>query len=614
METLIREEKHVNCGIADMPAIPLMLHGNQNNNARISSFAGSISRLMNLATNSARDAALNAAFNPGKASTSSHALLSVLAANGVDRVFLVPGESYLGILDALADFPRIDVVTCRHEAGAGFMACADGRLTRRPGVVMVSRGPGATNASIALHTAQQDGIPLLLIVGQIATANLRKEAFQEIDYQHMVGSIAKWVVEVTEPEQLAPATFKALRIAMSGTPGAVVLVVPEDIQQQSVEVNAWQVPPAIATLPGAQTLRRIARLLDQSQRPLIIAGGGFDAPDGRASLLRLAQTYDVPVAVSFRRQDIFPNRHPLYAGELGLANPPEQIEAFESSDLVVAIGTRLGDITTQGYRFPKPPRASQTLVHCHADGHAVGLHVAPDIGVVCDPVALADALASLGGSTVRSRPWSAHLRNIAQRIAQWPPRAADEHHARDDDIRHAVQFADVIRSLEKHAPADAVVCVDAGTFAAPVYRHFSFCPPQRLMAPLSGAMGYGTPVAVATQLRLPGRKTICLVGDGGFAMTGNEMIAAVARRLPILFIVSNNDCYGSIRLHQQRAYPGRHVGTSLVNPDFVTLARAFGIEAERIDASTDIDAAIERGLAARQPYFIEVLSRIEAAR
>jgi acetolactate synthase-1/2/3 large subunit len=550
---------------------------------------------------------------PATATTSSHALLSVLVANGIDRVFLVPGESYLGILDALADFPQIDVVTCRHEAGAGFMACADGRLTRRPGVVMVSRGPGASNAAIALHTAQQDGIPLLLIVGQIPKADLRKEAFQEIDYQRMYGSIAKWVVEVTKPEQLAAAAFKALRIAMADTPGAVVLVVPEDIQQQQVESDPWQVPPSISTIPSHATLERIARLLEQAQRPLIIAGGAFEAPRGRESLLTLAETYDVPVAVSFRRQDIFPNQHPLYAGDLGLANPSEQIEAFESSDFVLALGTRLGDITTQGYRFPKPPRATQAFVHCHADGHAVGLHVAPDIGVVCNPVAFAEALAGLHRSHTRSQQWAAHLRTIATRIAEWPERTVESGEGEGNgNTGGVVRFVDVVRSLAEHAPADAVICVDAGTFAAPVYRHFPFRYPQRLMSPLSGAMGYGTPAAVATQLRLPAQKTICLVGDGGFAMTGNEMIAAVARRLPILFILSNNNCYGSIRVHQDRTYPGRHVGTTLTNPDFTLIAGAFGIDAERVTASGEIDAAVKRGLTAQRPYFIEVMSSIES--
>ncbi|MFM0259531.1 thiamine pyrophosphate-dependent enzyme [Paraburkholderia sediminicola] len=535
--------------------------------------------------------------------TSSHALLSVFAANGIDRIFLVPGESYLGILDALGDFPEIDAVTCRHEGGAGFMACADGRLTRRPGVVMVSRGPGATNASIAVHTAQQDAIPLILVVGQIPKADLRKEAFQEIDYQKMYGSIVKWVVEVTEPEQLATAAFKAIRIATSGTPGPVVLVIPEDIQQQAVEPQVWQAAPLASTVPQPGTVDRIAELLDNAERPLIIAGGALGAPGGREALLRLAEKYHVPVAVSFRQQDLFPNQHPLYAGDLGLANPQDQINLFETSDLIFALGTRMGDITTQGYRFPRLPRPTQIFVHCYPDEHIVGLHFAADIGAVCDPAALADALVAASGSRASSpqrTEWSRSVRAIAARIAKWPEQNADD----------GVPFVDVVRSLATLAPADAALCLDAGTFAAPVYRHFPFRYPQRLMAPLSGAMGYGTPAAIATQLRNPRQKTICLVGDGGFLMTGNEMIAAVERDLPILFIVSNNNCYGSIRIHQERAYPGRHVGTTLSNPDFIQIARAFGVTAERISAAHEIDAAIARGLTAQGPYFIEVTTSL----
>ena len=538
----------------------------------------------------------------GELNTSSHALLSAFTANGIDRIFLVPGESYLGILDALGDFSEIDVVTCRHEGGASFMACADGRITGRPGVVMVSRGPGATNASIGVHTAQQDGIPLILVVGQIPKGDLRKEAFQEIDYQKMYGSIAKWVVEVTEPDRLAEAAFKAIRIATSGTPGPVVLVVPEDIQQQLVEQPSWKAARHAPTLPSSNTVQQIAQLLKSAERPLIIAGGGFAAPGGRDALLHLAETFDVPVVVSFRRQDIFPNQHALYVGDLGLANPQHQMEAFESSDLIIALGTRMGDITTQGYRFPKLPRPVQTFVHCCDDEHAVGLNIAPDIGVVCDPVALAEALVTSTVPLRRDSDWTERLRVIATKIAQWPAH----------EVVDGVPFVDVVRSLASHAPADVSICLDAGTFAAPVYRYFPFCFPQRLMAPLSGAMGYGTPAAIATQLRLPGQKTVCLVGDGGFLMTGNEMIAAVERNLPILFILSNNNCYGSIRIHQERTYPGRHVGTTLSNPDFIKIASAFGVESERISRPDEIDSAIKRGLTAQGPYFIEVASSLAA--
>ncbi len=536
--------------------------------------------------------------------TSSHALLQVFADNGIDRVFLVPGESYLGVLDALNDFPGMDVVTCRHEAGAAFMACADGRLTKRPGVVMVSRGPGATNASIGVHTAQQDAIPLILVVGQIPKAELRKEAFQEIDYQQMFGSIAKWVVEVTEPAKLAEAAFKAIRIATSGTPGPVVLVIPEDIQQQTVPQPTWKRAAPAATAAAAHALEQAANLLKQAERPLIIAGGALDSDQGRTALLRLAEAAHAPVAVSFRQHDIFPNTHELFVGDLGLANPRDQIAAFEESDLIIALGTRLGDITSQGYSFPQLPRPKQAFIHVYPDDHVVGLHFSADIGLVCDPAGFADALAEkIGHSAGPSRKaWASRLHGIHGRIAAWPSIEADD----------GLPFVKVVQRLAAVAPRDTAICLDAGTFAAPVYRHFPFVYPQRLMAPLSGAMGYGTPAAIATKLRHPERPVVCMVGDGGFLMTGNEMIAAVDRGLPIIFILANNNCYGSIRVHQDKTYPGRHVGTTLSNPDFVGIARAFGMEAVRLSSPAEIDGVLDRAFRAKGPCFIEVQASLKA--
>lgn len=537
-----------------------------------------------------------------KLTTSAHALLSVFAHNGIDRVFLVPGESYLGLLDALNEFPQIDVVTCRHEAGAGFMACADGRLTRRPGVFLVSRGPGATNGSIAVHTAQQDAIPLILVIGQVPKSDLRRQAFQEIDYQKMFGSIAKWVAEPTDPAQLAELAFKAVRVATSGTPGPVVLVVPEDIQQQTVAQPQWTANANAGATAIPDAVREIRDRLTRAERPLIVAGGAFDVPQGRETLLALAQSWHIPVAVSFRRHDLFPNSHPLYAGDLGLANPVRQMEAFHSSDLIVALGTRFGDITSQGYTFPRLPRPQQTFIHCYPDPAVVGQHFAPDIGLVCDPVALAgDLIRHEAAATAPARrDWAARLRACFEDIAAWPPSRPGER----------VDFIDVVRELVPRCSRDAIVCLDAGTFAAPVYRHFPFVYPQRLMAPLSGAMGYGTPAAIASALRCPQRRVICMVGDGSFMMTGNEMIAAVARRLPILFILSNNHSYGSIRAHQDRDYPGRQLGTDLFNPDFTRVAEAFGLRAERVSETGQIDQALHRGLAANEPYFIEVMTRL----
>ncbi len=530
--------------------------------------------------------------------SSSHALLSVFQDHGIDRVFLVPGESYLGILDALCDFPGIDAVTCRHESGAGFMAVADARLSGRPGIALVSRGPGATNAAIAVHTAQQDAIPMILIVGQVPRADLRREAFQEIDYRRMYGTIAKWVFEATDPGQLAEAAFKAIRVATSGTPGPVVLVIPEDLQQQQVACPHWIAREHARTEPEASTLNELLRRIGAAERPLIVAGGAFEAPGGRAALAALAEAWQIPVALSFRRLDLFSNLHPLYVGELGLANPKPQIDAFRQSDLILALGTRFGDITSQGYSFPDLPCPAQTFVHAYADDHMVGLHFAPDFGLVCDPIALARALtpAAKPNNAQPRSAWTARLKEICQAQAAWPQRKAED----------GIDFAQVVKTVRAQASADAIVCLDAGTFAAPVYRHFGFVPPQRLMSPLSGTMGYGTPAAIAAQLRFPGRQVICMVGDGGFMMTGNEMIAAVERKLPILFILANNGSYASIRIQQELHYPGRKLGTSLFNPDFEQIARAFGMRAQRIEREDEVAGAIASGLAAGGPYFIEV--------
>lgn len=537
-------------------------------------------------------------------SSSAHALLNIFHTNGIDRVFLVPGESYLGVLDALIDFPAIQTVVCRHEGGAGYMAVADGRLTGRPGVAMVSRGPGASNAAISVHTAQQDAVPMILLVGQIPKRDLRREAFQEIDYQKMFGSIAKWVFEPTEPEQLAEAAFKAIRLATSGTPGPVVLVLPEDIQQQACPQPSWKVSPHAPALPDEATLQALRLRLEQAQKPLIIAGGQFERPGGRQALKAFAQAWNIPVAISFRRQDVFPQTLELYAGELGLAPSAAQMQAFNDSDLILALGTRLGDIPTQGYTFPALPSPHQTLVHCYPDDHIVGLNHSAEFGLVCDPVLLVQALMPAEGleAPAARHDWCARLRSLHDAHVAWPERT----------VSQGIDFSKVVKAVSDQGPDNLTVCVDAGTFAAPVYRHFRFREGQRLLSPLSGAMGYGTPAAVAHALRHPERKTVCMVGDGGFLMTGNEMIAAVQYRLPIAFIVSNNNCYASIRINQERAYPGRVSGTSLFNPDFRAMAAAFGMRSLVLDDDAAIDATIADALSANEPVFIEVRSNLDS--
>lgn len=536
--------------------------------------------------------------------TSSHALFQVFADHGLDRIFLVPGESYLGLLDAVVDFPQIDVVTCRHEGGAGYMAVADGRLTRRPGVALVSRGPGASNAAIAVHTAQQDAVPMILIVGQIAARDLRREAFQEIDYQKMYGSIAKWVFECQTPEQLGETAFKAIRMATSGVPGPVVLVIPEDIQQQTVAKPAFKNHPQVFGLPEQSLMDEIGKRLADAKRPLVIAGGMFDCPGGREALKAFVHHWQLPTIVSFRRHDIFANDDPLFVGDLGLSNPAAQMATLQESDFILALGTRLGDITTQNFQFPRYAQAPQAFLHCYPDSRIVNWDTVADYPLVCDPVALVRALTQANATQPGSarQEWLKALRQHSEPYAAWPNREA----------KKGVNFTDVVRAVAENASRDTTVCLDAGTFAAPVYRHFNFKSGQRLMAPLAGAMGYGTPAALACAMREPERTTICMVGDGGFMMTGNEMILAVERKLPIIFIVSNNGSYGSIRLHQERGYPGRVSGTSLFNPDFYTLATSFGMKAARIQNKAEIDSVIKSALATREPLLIEVNSSLDA--
>lgn len=516
------------------------------------------------------------------ATSVAHLIIDALEAYGVDRVFAVPGESYLPLLDALYRHERVDLVTCRHEAGAGFMAIADARLTGRPSVVMVSRGPGASNAAIAVHTAQQDAAPFLLLVGQVDRKDLRRDSFQEIDYARMYGSIAKWVAEPRDPALVAEVMQRALRVATTGVPGPVVIALPEDLLDESGAFAAPARQDEIDAAPSAACVGAIAEALGRAERPLAIAGHGLEGEGGRAALLGFAERFRCPVAVSFRRHDLFPNDHPLYAGDLGLANPAPQMEAFHAADLVLALGTRLGDITTQNYSFPTPPRPRQRLVHACADPTVLGTHFAADIAIACDVRRLLGDLLAQDGSAAPSgrTAWCERLAMLRRETAAKVEDAAMER---------------LVAEIAKRLPKDAIVTADAGSFARPLYRSVPFRPPQRLLAPISGAMGFGVPAAVAAALRHPGRRVVCFVGDGGFLMTGAELAVALERRLDLMVVLSNNSGYGSIRIHQERHYPGRLSGTSLVNPDFRKIAEAYGAAYHRTDGALPA-AAFARGL------------------
>ncbi|TDH63773.1 pyruvate decarboxylase [Dankookia rubra] len=531
--------------------------------------------------------------------TAAERIAEFLAGQGIDRAFCVPGESYIALLDALHAHRSLDLVTCRSEGGAGFMAVADAKLTGLPGVVLVSRGPGACNASIAVHTAEQDATPLILLVGQVEKRDLRRNAFQEIDYANMFRGVAKWVGELTDPEQAPEFIARAFAAAMGGVPGPVVLSLPEDVLAMPCRAPLMPATLPAPVPPAPADAARLAALLRGAERPILLAGHGFESPEGRAALLRFAEAWELPVAVSFRRQDLFPNRHPLYAGDLGLRNPDAQRAAFAEADLVLALGTRLTDITTQGWTWPA---AGQRLVHVCADPRFLGWLFPAELAIAADARATIDALAAEAPAAPAGRAaWNARLRDIHLSDCQVAPRRFED----------GVAFAEVAKLIERIAPADAIVTLDAGTFGAPFYRKATWTPPQRLLVPVSGAMGFGVPAGVAAALRHPDRRVIALVGDGGALMTGGEYAVAVARGVPLKLVLSDNGSYASIRIHQERAHPGRVSGTSLVNPDFARWCAAFRVPVTMVETQDDLPA-LEAALRAPGAAAIVVRTSLRA--
>lgn len=513
--------------------------------------------------------------------TVGHVIAESLAAHGVDRLFCVPGESYLGLLDALYGHPEIETVVCRHESGAGFMAVADARLTGRPGVACVSRGPGASNAAIAVHAAQQDAAPLILIVGQVDSKDLRKQGFQEIDYQQMFGSIAKWTTEITDASRTAETMLRAFQIATTGVPGPVVIAVPEDLLVMRCANEAVRPQAPISSDPSAAALAELKRLLTEAQRPIVIAGSGVATQADRTELLAFLEAWQLPSVVTFRRHDLLPNKHPLYAGDMGLKNPDRQMAVLEKADLVLVLGGRLGDITTQNYTFPHPVRPTQTLVHVHPDPTAIGTQFASDLSIGCTPAALFRTIGAPEKSLPDRSAWQHELKSEQVRVSALQIMTAAD----------GVPFELVVHAVGQELSEDAVVTVDAGSFGAPTYRVIPFRPPQRLLAPISGSMGFGVPAAVATGLRYPGRQVVCFVGDGGLLMTGSELAVAKEHQLPIKVVVAENGIYGSIRIDQEKSFPGRTIGTSFSNPDLAMLGQAYGFAVTRIEREDEVPLA-----------------------
>lgn len=537
-------------------------------------------------------------------------LVAGLRAHGVDRVFCVAGESYLAVLDELVDVPEIDVVTCRHEGSAAFAALADARLTGRAGVCLVSRGPGAANAAIGVHAARQDAAPLVLVAGQVPSGDLGREAFQEFDPGAMFAGLAKAVLTLHDGTRTAEFTARAFRTAESGTPGPVILAIPENIGRQPDPDGApgetrWREdPPA----PGPETMREVARLLAAARRPLLIAGGRLDTPAGRRALAEAADRHVLPVVTGNKRQDLIDNRDPHYAGHLHNATPPEQLGALGEADLILAVGTRLDETTTRRQRLPAAPVPAQPLVHVYPDAGRIGLVHRPALGLACDPAAFLAAMTTLPApAEAARRRWVERLHRIESAKAVWRPHESSD----------GVAFGAVVHALDDLTGGEITVVVDSGTFTSWVYRYLRFTGPGRLLGVTSSPMGFGVPAAVAVALRRPDRPVVAVVGDGGFLMNGGELMTAVAGGLPVVTIVADNRSYATIRSHQERHYPGRVIATDLVNPDFARLAEAYGALGLTVRADGEARPALRRALGHGGPVVVHVhtsLSWISAYR
>lgn len=482
------------------------------------------------------------------------------------------------------------------------MALADAKLTGRPGVVFVSRGPGACNVSIAIHSAQQDANPLVVFVGQVERANRYRRAFQEVDYAKTFSDMAKWTCEVEDPDRIAELTAMAYHIASAGTPGPVVVSLPEDVLEAESS-SASIVPKPMTPAPAAlEQIEAAAKLLDGAARPLLIAGGNLRTQRGRSALLAASEKWSLPVAVTNKHQDIFPNRHRHWAGHLGYAAAKPLMTALREADLILAVGTRLGDVPTQSYTFPHAPAPEQPLIHVYPDPLEIGRVFAPALGIVADGTAFLEALAAAAPARSAERSvWTGRLNAVVRNLMRWTPQQAAD----------GIVFGTIVDALARALPRDAVITLDSGNFVSWVHRHFPFETSQTLIGAVSGAMGLGVPAAVSAALRHPERQAVALVGDGGFLMTGNELATAVRHRARVRVFVANNSSYGTIRTHQEMAYPGRVSATDLTNPDFARLAEAFGARGLRVDAAEQVEGAVAEALATPGPVLVDVKTSLE---
>ncbi len=524
-------------------------------------------------------------------------VVAALAAHGVEMAFGVAGESYLEVLDALFDVPQIHFVTCRQEGGAAFMAEAYGKLTHKPGVLLVTRGPGACNAAIGIHTAFQDSTPMVVLVGQVARHQLDREAFQEVDFRRMFSPLAKWVAQIDMAERVPELVNQAFQVATSGRPGPVVLALPEDMlrDRRAAPISGPHRP--VRAHPGAADLAELRRLLAASERPVMLVGGGGWTDQACRDIARFAELNDLPVASSFRRQDIFDNRSPSFAGDLGTGAAPALVARIREADLVLAAGARIGEITSQSYSLFGIPDPGKVLIHIHPAAEELGRVFRPTLPIQSGMPEFAAAAAAL-------RPVP------AGRWAQWRTEMRRDYEAgllpSPATAGGTLDLGEIMGWLRQRLPDDAIVTSDAGNFSGWPNRFLQYRRPGRQLGPTSGAMGYGVPAAVAAKLVHPDRLVLGFVGDGGFMMTGQELATSLAEGPGPIILLFNNAMYGTIRMHQERRFPGRVVGTDLKNPDFPALARAYGAFGARVSRTEDFAPAFEEAARSNRAAIVEL--------
>jgi len=528
--------------------------------------------------------------------TGAQILVDQLLLHGVDTAYCVPGESYLAVLDALYDTQKqIRLVVCRQEGGAAYMADAYGKLTGRPGICFVTRGPGATNASVGVHTAFQDSTPLILFIGQVARPFLDRGAFQELDFGRMYGQMAKWVVRIDDPGRIPELMARAFTLATSGRPGPVVIALPEDLLREAAAVADAEPYQAVQASPGAAEMARLGEMLAASQRPMMLLGGTTWTAQAVGDITAFAEANRLATASTFRRQDRIDNLHPCYAGDLGIAPSPNLAARVREADLIITVGSRLSEIVSSSYSLFDVPRPKQTLVHVHMGAEELGRVYQAKLPINAGMVQFAAAARAL--RPVDSSAWAAATEAAHNDYLEYSLPVSNP---------GTLQLAEIVSSLRDQLPRDTIVANGGGNFAGWVHRFWRYREFGTQLGPTSGSMGYGVPAGVAAALAHPDRTVLSFSGDGCFLMNGQEIATAIQYGAAPIFFVVNNGMYGTIRMHQEREYPGRVSGTALTNPDFAALARAYGLHGETCERTAEFAPAFERARKAGRAALIEL--------